>query len=66
MFKILAVPFGAALVPGLGFVRRGVTLGLCAAAFWAGMRFERAIAPDRCLDQGGRVTIAGCEKGPSP
>ncbi|WP_435256463.1 hypothetical protein ACSBLW_09890 [Thioclava sp. FR2] len=54
------------MLPGFGLLRRGVTIGLCATAFWAGMQFERAIAPDRCLDSGGRYTVAGCEKGPAP
>ncbi|MGG7643308.1 hypothetical protein ACQ5SP_00685 [Rhodovulum sp. YNF3179] len=40
-------------------MRRLLMLILCAGAFWAGMRVERVIAVDRCLDLGGTVTPQG-------
>ncbi|WP_124088435.1 hypothetical protein [Pseudogemmobacter humi] len=54
--KLLAIPFGVAGLPGLGLVRRLITLALCAGSFWAGMQVERATAP-------GGAICEGCDKG---
>jgi hypothetical protein len=34
-------------------IRRVITLCLCSAAFWGGMKFERFQQVDACLDAGG-------------
>lgn len=41
------------MIPGLGLVRRSITLALCGAAFWAGMNFSRIQSQMACLDAGG-------------
>lgn len=40
------------ILPGLGLIRRGVTLVLCGAAFAAGLHLGRAGQVDACLDAG--------------
>ena len=60
---------GAAMLPGLGLVRRAVTLGLCTASFWAGVQVERARHPQArpaaaaCAEG---IGSAGCERGTTP
>jgi hypothetical protein len=41
------------MLPGLGLLRRAVTLALCGAAFWAGLRLGQAGQADACLAAGG-------------
>lgn len=36
------------MLPGLGLLRRGVTLALCGAAFWAGLHFAAFWQADAC------------------
>jgi hypothetical protein len=38
------------MIPGLGLLRRAVTLALCGAAFWAGMQAERLLFANRVID----------------
>ena len=38
------------MIPGLGLLRRTITLVLCAGAFWAGMRAERLLYANQMLD----------------
>lgn len=53
------------MIPGLGFIRRTVTLVLCAGSFWAGLQYARSIQVDACLDGGGSWNDARgyCEGG---
>lgn len=52
------------MIPGLGLVRRSITLALCGAAFWAGMEFAGIRQADACLDAGGAVDARGfCSMG---
>jgi hypothetical protein len=47
---------------GLGLLRRSITLTLCGAAFWAGVKIASSGQVDACLDAGGRVDPRGfCE-----
>jgi hypothetical protein len=41
------------MIPGLGLLRRGLTLVLCGVAFWAGLRLGQAGQVDACLAVGG-------------
>lgn len=41
------------MLPGLGLLRRAVTLVLCGAAFWAGLRLGQAGQDDACRAAGG-------------
>lgn len=50
-------------VPGLGTLRRLLTVALCGAAFWAGGEVQRAAMIDRCLDAGGAVDARGVCRG---
>ncbi|MGL4235340.1 hypothetical protein [Tabrizicola sp.] len=53
------------MIPGLGLLRRALTLALCGAAFWAGLQFAQMNQVDACLDAGGRWSDRGyCEGGP--
>jgi len=53
------------MIPGLGLLRRALTLALCGAAFWAGLQFARMNQVDACRDAGGRWNDRGyCEGGP--
>ena len=54
------------MIPGLGMVRRTITLALCAGAFGAGMQFAQASQIDRCLDHGGRWNDARYCEGAGP
>jgi hypothetical protein len=40
------------MLPGLGLFRRVVTLLLCGAAFWAGLRLGEAGQDEACQDAG--------------
>jgi hypothetical protein len=52
------------MIPGLGLLRRTVTLALCAGSFGAGMQFAVWSQVDKCLDSGGRWNDRGyCEGG---
>jgi hypothetical protein len=51
------------LIPGLGMVRRAITLGLCGASFWGGVQFAQWSQSGVCRNDGGRWNAAGyCEK----
>jgi hypothetical protein len=50
-------------VPGLGTMRRLLTLALCGAAFLGGAEVQRALMIDRCLDAGGTVDTQGLCRG---
>ncbi len=54
------------MIPGLGLVRRAVTLALCAGAFGAGMQFAQLMQADKCLDHGGRWNDSGYCEGARP
>jgi len=41
------------MIPGLGLVRRGITLVLCGVAFWAGLRLAEGGQVEACRDAGG-------------
>ncbi len=41
------------MIPGLGLVRRTITLALCGAAFVAGMKLAQAGQDGACRDAGG-------------
>lgn len=41
------------MIPGLGLVRRTVTLALCGAAFLAGVKFAQSGQAGACQDAGG-------------
>jgi hypothetical protein len=47
------------MIPGLGLIRRSITLVLCGAAFWAGVKFARMQQADACLDAGGSFDARG-------
>ncbi|WP_168219725.1 hypothetical protein [Pseudotabrizicola formosa] len=54
------------MIPGLGLVRRSITLALCGAAFWAGMNVSRIQSQTACLDAGGSFDPRGfCSTGVS-
>ncbi|MCU0898889.1 MAG: hypothetical protein MUC82_00165 [Cypionkella sp.] len=51
------------MIPGLGLLRRSITLALCGAAFWAGVNFSRMQQAEACLDAGGSLGAQGiCTK----
>jgi hypothetical protein len=51
------------MIPGLGLVRRSITLALCGVAFWAGVNFSRMQQANACLDAGGSIDPRGfCSK----
>ncbi|WP_164681961.1 hypothetical protein [Pseudogemmobacter blasticus] len=51
------------MIPGLGLVRRTITLALLVAAFWAGVRLGTSGQQDACLDAGGTWDTRGyCEE----
>lgn len=54
------------MVPGLGLVRRTITLALCGAAFWAGLKIGQAGQADACLDAGGAWDRRGFCSGVAP
>lgn len=41
------------MIPGLGLLRRGITLLLCGAAFWAGLQVAESGQADACRAAGG-------------
>ena len=47
-------------------IRRTITLVLCAAAFWAGMRFQTWQLDGACLAAGGQTNPAGLCIGARP
>jgi len=54
------------MIPGLGLVRRTITLALCGAAFWAGLKLGQAGQADACLDAGGAWDRRGFCTGATP
>ncbi|MEL6645622.1 MAG: hypothetical protein AAFQ79_16950 [Pseudomonadota bacterium] len=48
---------------GLGMLRRWVTIGLCAGAFWAGAEVQHLRLVDRCLEAGGTIDTRGLCRG---
>lgn len=54
------------LIPGLGLVRRTVTLALIAAAFGAGVKLGKSGQADACLDAGGKWDARGFCTGAPP
>jgi hypothetical protein len=54
------------MIPGLGLLRRAITLTLCAGSFWAGMQFVRLGQADACLDAGGVMSDRGICIGGAP
>ncbi len=51
----LSCPVFATGAAGVAVIRRIVTLGFCALAFWAGMKLQQARSVDACLDAGGAM-----------
>ncbi|MDP3262621.1 MAG: hypothetical protein Q8M59_06605 [Tabrizicola sp.] len=47
------------MIPGLGLVRRTVTLALCAGSFWAGIQFARLGDASACTNAGGAINDRG-------
>lgn len=47
------------MIPGLGLVRRTITLALCAGSFWAGVQFARLGDVSACTDAGGTINARG-------
>lgn len=62
MLKLLAIPFGVAGLPGLGLLRRLITMGLCAGSFWGGLQVERLLNPKMCLEPDGHYSQDACQK----
>ena len=54
------------MIPGLGFIRRTITLALCAGSFWAGTQFGRVGQIDACLGAGGSWNDQGFCEGNAP
>lgn len=54
------------MIPGLGLVRRTITLVLCGAAFWAGLRMGQGGQADACRDAGGAWDQRGFCSGERP
>jgi hypothetical protein len=54
------------MLPGLGLLRRGVTLILLLAAFLAGLKLGQSGQADACLDAGGVWDQRGFCNGASP
>ncbi len=53
-------------IPGLGLLRRTITLALCGAAFWGGVRFAQSGQADACLGAGGAWDARGFCEGAAP
>jgi small subunit ribosomal protein S16 len=47
------------LIPGLGLVRRSITIALCGASFWAGVKFAESGQVAACLGAGGQIDPHG-------
>ena len=54
------------MLPGLGLVRRTVTLLLCGSAFWAGLQWGEGGQADACRDAGGAWDPRGFCSGERP
>ena len=54
------------LIPGMGLLRKAVTLGLMGAAFWAGLEAERFMAAGRCAQAGGTLDAQSICRGARP
>ncbi|MGL5010433.1 MAG: hypothetical protein ACRC6I_11160 [Paracoccaceae bacterium] len=54
------------MIPGLGMMRRAITLALCAGAFGAGMQFAQWSQVDACRDHGGKWNDRGYCEGALP
>ncbi len=54
------------MIPGLGLVRRTVTLALCGAAFMAGVKFGQSGQASACLAAGGAWDSRGFCAGATP
>jgi hypothetical protein len=47
------------MIPGLGLIRRSITIVLCGAAFWAGVKFAQTGQAQACLAAGGTYDARG-------
>jgi hypothetical protein len=54
------------MIPGLGLLRRTVTLALCAGSFGAGMQFAVWSQENACTDVGGVWDTRGFCEGAQP
>jgi hypothetical protein len=54
------------MIPGLGLLRRTVTLALCAGSFGAGMQFAVWSQQGACTDVGGTWNARGFCQGAQP
>jgi len=54
------------MIPGLGLLRRTITLALLVAAFWAGVRLGTSGQSDACIDEGGSWDARGFCLAPRP
>jgi hypothetical protein len=54
------------MIPGLGLVRKTITLALCTGSFWAGMQFAAWSQVNTCLGAGGSWNAAGYCEGAAP
>jgi hypothetical protein len=52
---VLSCPVSRTGAAGFRMIRRIITLGFCAIAFWAGMKLQQARSVDACLDAGGAM-----------
>jgi hypothetical protein len=43
----------------MGLIRRSITIALCGASFWAGVKFAESGQADACLGAGGRIDLRG-------
>ena len=66
MLKLLAIPFGVASLPGLGLLRRLITMGLCGLSFWGGLSLERLMSPPMCQEPDGHYSTQTCAKENQP
>jgi len=54
------------MIPGLGLIRRGLTVALCAAAFAAGLKLGASGQADACRTAGGVWDARGFCAGAAP
>jgi len=47
------------IIPGLGLIRRSITIALCAASFWAGVQFAGSTQAGACAAAGGQFDPRG-------